>query len=183
MTAYMGGKVDVQKHPCCPPGQRSSGRKTPETDAGHGASAEPSPAVVSTVSHTFGGGEDSPSCKARRAQQSIRLIRLFSNLLRSGRDQGPTLADFVAANNTRNAVAFTPASRDVRSKRNPNALRCAGFGATDVYQAGIYSRVCSVRALGVPGGPSTEAARACSADGAGISDSKRTYLACVRVNT
>ena len=71
-----------------------------------------------------------PSCRARRARQSSPLerMRAFRQTASSnmGRNRTPTLADFVAANYTRDAIALAPAPRDVRPKCNPHPLRTEG---------------------------------------------------------
>ena len=72
-------------------------------------------------------GEYVPSCRARRARQSSPLerMRAFRQTASSnmGRNRTPTLADFVAANYTRDAIALAPTPRDVRPKCNPHPLR------------------------------------------------------------
>ena len=48
-----------------------------------------------------------------------------------GRNRTPTLADFVAANYTRDAIALAPTPRDVRPKCNPHSLRTEGKEGTE----------------------------------------------------
>lgn len=78
--------------------------------------------IVVSARHRKCSGAPVPLCKDRRAPRSNHLLWLRS--VTSGRmlREKPTLADFMAANDTRDPVSLAPPPRHVRSKCNSNSL-------------------------------------------------------------